>query len=140
MILETYSFLILLFHPFSYAYADEVIFYHVPTKTLVTTDFYWNYPSDAIPNKEHGQDDAWELAPAVLDQPLPFGSRAWKVGMDKIFAPFYNNLMVTDSQEYRDICRHVLDEWQVETIIPAHGDIIRGKQLCRSVLTKFFPL
>jgi len=113
---------------------NEVIFYHKPTKSLITTDFFWNYPGDAVPNKEHGQDDRWELAPLIN---IPFKTLLWKFGMDQIYKPFYKQLMVTDSQAYQDICRHILDEWQVETIIPAHGDIVRGKELCRKVLQKF---
>lgn len=117
---------------------NEVIFYHAPSKTLITTDMFWNYPGSIIPNKEFGRDDSWELAP-VVDE-IPFGSRAWKVGMDKVYAPFFNNFMVTDKSEYKDICNHILNEWDVETVIPAHGDILRGKEVIRSVLTKFFNL
>ena len=117
---------------------SEVIFYHAPSKTLITTDMFWNYPSSTVPNKWFGRDDSWELAP-VVDE-IPLGSRAWKVGMDKIYAPFFNNFMVTDKSEYRDICLHILNEWDVETVIPAHGDILRGKEFIRSVLTKFFEL
>ena len=58
---------------------NEVIFFHAPTKTLLTTDLYWNYPATGIPNSEFGRDDSWELAPA-LDS-IPFGSRMWKFGM-----------------------------------------------------------
>ena len=72
---------------------NEVIFYHAPSKTLICTDLFWNYPGSTIPNKEFGRDDSWELAP-VVDE-VPFGSRAWKVGMDKVYAPFFNNFMVS---------------------------------------------
>jgi hypothetical protein len=134
-------FLILSFSTLPALPTDEVIFYHVPTKSLLTTDIFWNYPSDSMPNTEHiGPDkdgNVWELAPA---REMPFKSRAWKFGMDQVYAPFYNNFMVTDRQAYRDICRHVLDEWQVECIVPCHGDIVRGKELCRSVLKKFFHI
>jgi len=117
---------------------NEVIFYHAPSKTLITTDMFWNYPGSVVPNKEFGRDDSWELAP-VVDK-IPLGSRAWKIGMDKIYAPFFSSFMVTDRSEYRDICSHILNVWDVETVIPAHGDILRGKDLIRSVLTKFFNL
>jgi hypothetical protein len=60
--------------------------------------------------------------------------------MDKVYAPFFNNFMVTDPTAYRDICHHILNVWDVETVIPAHGDILRGKDLIRSVLTDFFQL
>lgn len=117
---------------------NEVIFYHAPSKTLLTTDMFWNYPGSVIPNEEFGRDDSWELAPIVKE--VPFSSRAWKAGMDKIYAPFFNNFMVTDQSAYRDICNHILNEWDIETVIPAHGDILRGKDFIRSVLTKFFNL
>jgi Domain of unknown function (DUF4336) len=58
---------------------NEVIFYHAPTKTLITTDLYWNYPATGVPNSEFGRDDSWELAPAI--EGIPFGSRLWKFGM-----------------------------------------------------------
>ena len=115
---------------------NEVIFFHAPSKTLIATDLFWNYPGSVVPNKEFGRDDSWELAP-VVDE-IPLGSRAWKVGMDKVYAPFFNNFMVTDKSEYRDICNHILNVWDVETAIPAHGDILRGKELIRSVLKKSF--
>lgn len=117
---------------------NEVIFYHAPTKTLLTTDMFWNYPGSVIPNKEFGRDDSWELAP-VVDE-VPIGSRAWKLGMDKIYSPFFNNFMVTDKSAYRDICNHILNVWDVETVIPAHGDILRGKEFVRSVLSERFRI
>lgn len=117
---------------------NEVIFYHAPTKTLLTTDFFWNYPADGVPNSEFGRDDSWELAPSVEDVPL--GSRLWKFGMDKVYYPFFNNLMVTDKSEYKAIANHILNVWDVETVIPAHGDVLRGKAFIRSVLTKYFQI
>lgn len=29
---------------------NEVIFYHRPSKALLTTDIYWNYPESSLPN------------------------------------------------------------------------------------------
>lgn len=115
---------------------NEVIFYHVPSKTLIATDFYWNYPADSTPNSQFGRDDTWELAPQV--DSVPLGSRLWKLGMDKVYAPFYNQFMVQDKNEYRAIVDHVLNVWDVEVVIPAHGDILRGKGFIRDVLSKHF--
>lgn len=74
-------------------------------------------------------------------------SRAWKVGMDKLFRPFYNNFMIKDEQknQFKQIARFITcgdasGGWEVETIIPAHGDIVRGKELCRQVLEKHFNI
>lgn len=113
---------------------NEVIFYHAPSKTLMTTDLYWNYPTpDGVPNSHLGGSE-WELAPAV--DAIPIGSRLWKNGMDQVYLPFFKNFMVKDRSRYEEIVRVILDEWDIETVIPAHGDIIRGKELIRSVLSK----
>ncbi len=115
---------------------NEVIFYHEPSKALIATDFFWNYPADSVPNSQFGRDDTWELAPLV--EKVPLGSKLWKVGMDKIYAPFYNQFMVQNKKEYRDIVDHVLNVWDVEIVVPAHGDILRGKEFIRDVLSKHF--
>lgn len=117
---------------------NEVVFFHVPSKTLLTTDLYWNYPSSGIPNEEFGRDDTWELAPKLPE--VPFGSRAWKFGMDKIYSPFYSNLMVKDSAEYQKIADHIVNVWQPEIVVPAHGDILRGKDIILPILSEFFGL
>ncbi|KAL3801658.1 hypothetical protein HJC23_013163 [Cyclotella cryptica] len=133
---------------------NEVIFYHPRSKTLLVTDLYWNYPrGDGVTNAqvtdEIGVDvddfGVWELAPSVGE--IPLGSRAWKVGMDKLFRPFYNNFMIKSEQrdKFQQIARFVTcgdssGGWEVETIIPAHGDIVRGKELCRKVLERHFNI
>lgn len=67
--------------------------------------------------------------------------------MDKLFRPFYNNFMIKDEQknQFKQIARFITcgdasGGWEVETIIPAHGDIVRGKELCRQVLEKHFNI
>jgi hypothetical protein len=83
------------------------------------------------------QDSApWELAPSVDD--IPWGSRLWKQGMDRIYLPFYRTFMVTDESNYQRIVQHILREWDIETVIPAHGDLLRGKPLIQSLLQKHF--
>lgn len=130
------------------AFFNEVVFFHSPSKTLLCTDTYWNYPASGVTNSNYdgvpGQDEdfgVWELAPEVGK--IPFGSRMWKVGMDKLFRPFYLNLMVKpDSKDrFRNIAAYISGNgWDVHTIIPAHGDIVRGKQFCRNILTTHFNL
>jgi Domain of unknown function (DUF4336) len=111
---------------------NEVIFYHQPSKTLMTTDLYWNYPQDSgVPNDHLGGSE-WELAPRV--DSIPLGTKLWKRAMDKVYLPLFKNLMVNDRSRYDEIVKVILDEWDVETVIPAHGDIIRGKELCSTVL------
>ena len=118
---------------------------------------YWNYPrGDGVTNGQirdelaakgievdSNDSDSWELAPNVGE--IPSGSKLWgKVGMDKLFKPFYMNLMVKSDrrEEFDKIARYITcgGEWDVETIIPAHGDIVRGKELCRKVLESHFNI
>jgi len=118
---------------------NEVIYYHQSSGTLLTTDLYWNYPqSDGIPNShlESTELTSWELAPSV--DTIPLGSRAWKFGMDRIYSPFYNNFMVRNESENTQIGRFIIDQgsWDIKTVIPAHGDLIRGKELIQTVLRK----
>lgn len=117
---------------------NEVIFYHSASKTLMCTDLFWNYPADTVPNSQYGVDDTWELAPKV--EKIPIGSILWKAGMDKIYYPFFNNFMVTDPAAYKDIANHIVNVWDVETVIPAHGDILRGKDFIRKVFTEYFQI
>jgi hypothetical protein len=117
---------------------NEVIFYHVPSKTLMTTDLWWNYPtSDGVPNSHLGGSE-WELAPSV--ESIPLGSALWKQGMDRIFLPFYKNFMVKDRARFNEIAKVVLDEWEIETLIPAHGDIVRGADLIQLILSKHLKI
>lgn len=53
---------------------NEVAFNHIPSRTLLTADFFWNYPAQGTSTR----------------------TRIWKAGMDKLFAPFYFNLMIKD--------------------------------------------
>jgi hypothetical protein len=139
-----------------------VVFYHAVSKTLIVTDLYWNYPrgdgvtngdlaekredgaADASANDEEDEDfGVWELAPNVGN--IPLGSKVWgKIGMDRLFYPFYMNVMVTPEkrQTFEEIARYITcgSGWEVETIIPAHGDIVRGKKFCRKVLETFFRI
>eukprot|EP00536_Pseudo-nitzschia_multiseries_P002872 jgi/Psemu1/184520/e_gw1.40.74.1 len=119
---------------------NEVIFYHEPSKSLLTTDVYWNYPQkNGIPNSHiSGDNDDYGLAPSV--ESIPFGTRLWKFGMDKIYLPFYNNLMIYNKQYYDEAVKVVLNEWEAHTLIPCHGDIIRGKEKIRLELARHFNL
>jgi hypothetical protein len=113
---------------------NEVIYFHTVSKTLMVTDLFFNYPASTVPNSEFGRNDAWELAPVVAE--IPIGSRLWKKGMDIVYAPFFSTLMVTDKAAFRDIAEHIVNVWQPEIVIPAHGDILRGRDFIRQVLTK----
>ncbi|CAM9637297.1 unnamed protein product [Ectocarpus sp. 4 AP-2014] len=82
---------------------NEVVFFHRPTKTLITSDLYWNYPRKEV----------------------PFGTRVWKWGMDKVYLPFYKKFVVTDGEAFASKVNQILD-WGVETIVPCHGGIVRS--------------
>ncbi|CBJ26449.1 conserved hypothetical protein [Ectocarpus siliculosus] len=82
---------------------NEVVFFHRPTKTLITSDLYWNYPRKEV----------------------PLGTRVWKWGMDKVYLPFYKKFMVTDGEAFVSKVNQILD-WGVETIVPCHGGIVRS--------------
>lgn len=139
------------------AFFNEVVFYHTPSKTLLVTDTYWNYPGSVITNENYSslpggsasplkkENDGeerdfgvWLLAPEIEE--IPFGTKAWKFGMDKIYRPFYLNLMIKDDQRtiFSDIVKQIVDKWGVETLIPAHGDIVRGVSLVRGILKDHF--
>jgi len=131
---------------------NEVVFYHPKSKSLLTTDYFWNYPGVGKPNAEYaslpGADQdfgAWELAPDIGE--IPLGSYVWgKIGMDRLFKPFYLGLMIKPDRKdlFLLIASYIAglneDGWDVQTIIPAHGDILRGKTFCREVLKSHFKL
>lgn len=126
---------------------NEVIFYHQPSKSLIVTDLFWNYPATDVPNGQYinststplsmpqSNTTSWELAPPRV---VPWGTRAWKYGMDQIYAPFYKKYMITNPTAYQDVCRHIVNKWEVETVIPCHGDILRGRDETHQALRLFF--
>ena len=118
-------------NPFTGApFFNEVNLFHKPSKTLICADTFWNYPASDTPNYDMP-------GPSVE---VPFGSRAWKFGMDRIYLPFYKNFMIRKAKKsgaYDRIMEKLFD-WEIEIIAPCHGDIIRGKELCRQVLRKHF--
>lgn len=131
---------------------NEVVFYYAASKTLMVTDTYWNYPRDGetnsnykdLPEYDEALTGPWEMAPYVSS--IPFGTRLWKIGMDKLFKPFYMNLMVTNESkdEFRIITAFLSgigpSSLDIEILIPAHGDIVRGAKLIRAVLKNHFGL
>ena len=82
---------------------NEVVFMHKPSKTLFATDIYWNYP---------GEED------------LPFGTRAWKFGMDKVYVPVYHKLMLTNKAAFERAIAKV-ESWDFDTVVPCHGRVVR---------------
>lgn len=122
---------------------NEVVFFHKKSRSFMCADAFWNYPGQDKPNFFGEGDDTGRAhecskmpTPASADGrvpavPVPFGSRAWKFGMDVIYAPFYRNFMVGDGERRSKYDAAVTDilSWDVEQIVPCHGDVIR-KCLC----------
>ena len=59
--------------------------------------------------------------------------------MDKVYRPVYLQLLV-EKGPFQDISKFICDELDVQTIIPAHGDLVRGSILIRNILRKHFAL
>lgn len=135
---------------------NEVVFYHAKSKSFVMADVFWNYPGGENPNysdhedsdNETGTQHICSKAPTPLlpggrlpAVQVPKGTMLWKLGMDKVYWPFYQRFMVgkrNDRREkYNDVVRKILS-WDIEVIVPCHGDVIKGQQLCRRILTEHF--
>jgi len=93
---------------------NEVIFLHEPSGTLICTDVFWNYPDSGVPP----------------------GTALWKFGMDQVYRPFYNHLMIKDREAQRAAMRVLFEEWEWDAILPCHGSFIAsgGKALLRKHL------
>ena len=87
---------------------NEVVFCHVPSKTFICSDLWWNYPGGAA-----------DVTPPVE---VPLTSRLWKAGMDRVYRPVYNGLMHADGWD--DACDVILG-WDFEYLAPAHGEPVR---------------
>jgi len=72
---------------------------------------------------------------------VPLGTKLWKLGMDRVYKPFYQRFMVGKHGDRRDRYNQAVErmlQWEVCTIVPCHGDVIRGRETCRRVLNDFF--
>lgn len=135
---------------------NEVVWFHVPSRTLFMADAYWNYPSHSLVNyagDAEGTGTVHECSKMPVDPSrkgpggtypevrVPLGTRLWKFGMDKVYLPFYKRVMVGRSGERRDRYNAAVAQllaWEPEYIVPCHGDVIKGKQLCQKVLNLHF--
>ncbi|CAB9501040.1 Conserved hypothetical protein [Seminavis robusta] len=119
---------------------NEVVFFHTPSQTLITTDLYWNYPqADGIPNSHLASTvQEWELAPSL--ESIPAGSRAFFFAMNRLYLPIYKNVMVTSKDKFQDIIDFIVRKWKATTLIPAHGDLVRGQEVIQQVLKKQLDL
>ncbi len=141
---------------------NEAVLFHSPSRSLICSDAWWNYPAGAAPNYDGeggeaggvatgGVHDCSKVPAAGLDAvrlaggklppvDVPMGTRAWKFGMDRVYLPFYQRLMVGASGPRRERYERrvaAIRAWQPETLVPCHGDVVRGRDLCRKVLETF---
>lgn len=136
---------------------NEVVFLHKASRALFMADMFWNYPAQAIPNFASEMQAEGTYAPhqcskvavegtssgggALPAVSVPFGTRLWKFGMDRVYAPFFQRAMVGRQGERRQRYEQAVQQllaWDCEVIAPCHGDIIRGRRTCRTALEKFF--
>lgn len=99
------------------SFFNEVVFLHKPSRTLVVTDLWWNYPSEA-----------------------PAGTKLWKQGMDRIYGPFYNRFMKGDRGKY-DAAIDRIFGWDWDSMVPCHGTVVTsgGKEILRKHLDEPAP-
>lgn len=83
------------------AFFNEVVFLHAPSRTLIVTDLYWNYPANDV----------------------PAGTWLWKQGMDKVYLPFYKTFMIKSPTKFNAAMARVM-AWEFDRLLPCHGDIV----------------
>ena len=126
---------------------NEVVFFHKQSRALLVTDVFWNYPDGPLPNYfgNSGTGSVHDCPKAPVDATtlpavdVPVGTRAWKAGMDRIYLPFYKNLMVGRKGPRRERYNQLVEKLLgigIELIVPCHGDVVRGADLCADVLRK----
>mmetsp|Transcript_57520 Transcript_57520/g.66436 ORF Transcript_57520/g.66436 Transcript_57520/m.66436 type:complete len:332 (-) Transcript_57520:85-1080(-) len=103
---------------------SEVVFSHVPSRTLFVTDLWWNYP-DTGADIESGDTVTDDIV-------VPTNSRLWKKVMDKVYKPIYNNLL--QGSDYRERMQVVFD-WDWDYLAPCHGEPIEGTK-CKAILAR----
>ena len=103
-----------------------LLYSHITTSSYLSSLCRWfnhsfrNYP-DTGADIEDGDD--------II---VPRNSRRWKMAMDKVYAPIYNNLL--QSSDYIERIREIFD-WDWEYIAPCHGEPIEGTE-CKQVLAR----
>lgn len=98
------------------AFFNEVVFHHAPSGCLMVTDLFWNYPEgDAVPP----------------------GTRLWKLGMDRVYLPFYGMFMVSSRDAFGEAADRVLG-WDFHAVLPCHGSFFDegAKDIMRKHLTQ----
>ena len=83
---------------------NETAFVHKPSRVLFVTDVFWNYPDG--------------------EEALPFGTKAWKFGMDRVYLPFYRKAMVTDATGFAAKRDALLGGDAFDAVLPCHGAFV----------------
>lgn len=124
---------------------------------MLVTDCWWNYPNlngnvnTYLQQYESNEQDygVWQLAPQTCDEEgksknIPLSSRFWKFAMDKIYRPIYVRILLDKKTFSEDIGKYFLISSnkmkQIETLIPCHGDVVRGSDLVQELLRDFFKI
>jgi len=126
---------------------NEVVFFHKQSRALFVTDLMWNYPEGPLPNyfgvSGTGSVHACSKVPVEASSlpavEVPAGTRAWKAGMDRIYLPFFQSLMVGRKGPRRERYNQLVEKLLllgIELIVPCHGDVIRGADLCADVVRR----
>ena len=114
---------------------NEVVCFYRPLKALFCSDVYWNYPGE-LPSPNYAD----EMDVKVPNFDVPGNTRAWKFAMDRVYLPFYRNFMTLGKRrEYVACVKRVLS-FEPEIIVPCHGDVVYGKELCGRVLQEHFGM
>jgi hypothetical protein len=108
---------------------NEIVFFHKPSGCVFMADVFWNYPTTSIPNYANieGTGTVHSCSKVLITEftlpevQVPFGTKAWKFGMDKVYLPFYKRFMVGKvgprRQKYDDAVSKVL-QWPIKVIAP----------------------
>ena len=128
---------------------NEIVFFHKLSGTVFMADLFWNYPSSREPNyfSVTGTGSVHRCSKVPVDKTdfppidVPFGTTAWKFGMDKIYLPFYKKLMISpkNAKKYETVVEKIMS-WPIRVIAPCHGDLIAGEELCKKVLRDHFQI
>lgn len=104
------------------SFFDETVFVHRPSNTLLCCDLWWNYPNADVARSSN------------IEVPVP--TRLWSFAMNRLYAPFYNNIFVRDRTAFRHFLKCLLAE-NIDAIVPCHGLIL--EHTAKDTLREFFP-
>lgn len=94
---------------------SESVFFHRPSGTLLATDLYWNWPAERVPAR----------------------TRFFAAGMDWVYKPVYQALLVRDKGRWAAEEMGRVLAWGGGRIIPCHGDVVEGVDV-PAVLRAFY--